>query len=178
MVRHTISEDYLKLQKELHLNPDYGIASLEFAPLVAQLAKQANIQSISDYGAGKKRLLEGLVNNGFHPKHYYPFDPAFPEYGEPKSADLVCCIDVLEHIEITKLDLVLDELASITTGLGFFSVHMGPAGKILSDGRNAHLIQKPTSWWLPKLCQHFNILELQQHQVFGTGFWCVVQLIK
>ena len=178
MSRHTISEDYLKLQKELHLNPNYGIASLEFAPLVAQLAKQANIQSISDYGAGKKRLLEGLVNNGFHPKHYYPFDPAFPEYGEPKSADLVCCIDVLEHIEITKLDLVLDELASITTGLGFFSVHMGPARKILSDGRNAHLIQKPTSWWLPKLCQHFNILELQQHQVFGTGFLCVVQLIK
>ena len=94
MVRNTISEDYLKLQQELHLNPHYGIASLEFAPLIAQLAKQANIQSISDYGAGKKRLLEGLVNNGFHPKQYYPFDPAFPGYGEPKCADLVCCIDV------------------------------------------------------------------------------------
>ena len=141
MPRHTISEDYLKLQKELHLNPNCGVASLEFAPLVAQLAKQTNIQSISDYGAGKKRLLEGLINNGFYPKKYYPFDPSFPEYGEPQKADLVCCIDVLEHIEPTKLDLVLDEMATITTGLGFFTVHMGPAGKILSDGRNAHLIQ-------------------------------------
>jgi hypothetical protein len=178
MSRHTISEDYLNLQKELHLNPNYGIASLEFAPLVAQIAKQKNIKTLSDYGAGKKRLLEGLKNNAFNPQHYYPFDPAFPDYGEPKSADLVCCIDVLEHIELTKLDLVLDELASITTGLGFFSVHMGPAQKILSDGRNAHLIQKPTSWWLPKLCQYFDILELQQHQVFGAGFWCVVKLIK
>ena len=77
-----------------------------------------------------------------------------------------------------KLDLVLDEIATITTGLGFFTVHMGPAGKILSDGRNAHLIQKPTSFWLPKLCQYFNILELQQHKVFGDGFWCIVQVIK
>lgn len=178
MSRHTISEDYLNLQKELYLNPNYGIASLEFAPLIAQIAKQTNIETLSGYGAGKKRLLEGLKNNGFNPKQYYPFDPAFPEYGEPQKADLVCCIDVLEHIEPTKLDLVLDEIATITTGLGFFTVHMGPAGKILSDGRNAHLIQKPTSFWLPKLCQYFNILELQQHKVFGDGFWCIVQVIK
>jgi hypothetical protein len=59
MSRHTISEDYLNLQKELHLNPNYGIASLEFAPLIAQIAKQTNIETLSDYGAGKKRLLEG-----------------------------------------------------------------------------------------------------------------------
>jgi len=154
------------------------VARRELSPLVAQLVKQANIQSISDYGAGKKRLLEGLKANGVTPKDYYPFDPVFPEYGEPKSADLVCCIDVLEHIEPTKLNAVLQELASITIGLGFFSIHMGPAGKVLTDGRNAHLIQQPTSWWLPRLCEHFNILELKQHQVFGTGFWCIVQRIR
>jgi len=178
MSRKTISESYLKLQQELHQNPNYGIASLQFAGLVAQLARRANIGSISDYGAGKKRPLEGLQAHGFTPQSYCPYDPAFPEYGEPKAADLVCCIDVLEHIEPTKLPLVLEELASITKGLGFFTIHMGPAGKVLSDGRNAHLIQEPTSWWLPKLCAHFNILELQQHQVFGTGFWCIVQKIQ
>jgi hypothetical protein len=75
------SEGYLKLQQELHLNPNYGITSLEFAPLVAQLAKHTNIESLSDYGARKKRLLEGLKNNGFYPKLYYTFDSAFPEYG-------------------------------------------------------------------------------------------------
>jgi len=55
---------------------------------------------------------------------------------------------------------------------------MGPAGKVLSDGRNAHLIQKPLSWWLPKLCERFEILELHQHQVFGKGFWCMVKKIN
>lgn len=174
MSRHTISEEYLKVQQELHLDPRYGVASVAFAPLVAQLVKANNVQSISDYGAGKQRLLEGLINHGVNLREYYPFDPAFPEYGEPKSADLVCCIDVLEHIEPTKLDSVLEELASITVS-GFFSVAVGPARKVLSDGRNAHLIQKPTSWWLPRLCQHFDILELQHHELMGPGFWCVVQ---
>ena len=33
----TITEDYRKLQQELHQNPNYGVASLQFAPLVADL---------------------------------------------------------------------------------------------------------------------------------------------
>ncbi len=170
----TITEEYRKLQQELHQNPNYGVASLEFAPLVAELIQQAQIQSISDYGAGKQNLLKALRQLGLNPV-YHPYDPAFPEYGAPSAADLVCCIDVLEHIEPDLIDNVLAELASITVKLGFFSIHMGPAGKVLSDGRNAHLIQKPTSWWLPKLCQHFDVLQLQSHQIMGHGFWLLVQ---
>jgi hypothetical protein len=104
-----------------------------------------------------------------------PYDPVFPEYGEPKSADLVCCIDVLEHIEPELIDSVILELSKITSNLGFFSIHMGPAGKILSDGRNAHLIQKPSSWWLKKLTDYFEILHLQSHQMMGSGIWLVVK---
>ena len=177
MKSQTISSDYLKLQQELHKNPDYGVASLSFAPIVADLIRQTNVQSVSDYGAGKKRLLEGLRKAGLTPSEYFPYDPVFPEYGPPKEADLVCCIDVLEHIEPGSLDAVLDELASITVGLGFFSIHMGPAGKVLSDGRNAHLIQQPSSWWLPKLCQHYDILHLASHEMMGKGIWVIVKRI-
>lgn len=108
------------------------------------------MQSVSDYGAGKQNLLVGLRSAGIDSVDYYPYDPAFEEYGEPKAADLVCCIDVLEHIEPDKLENVLLDLARITVDFGFFSIHMGPAAKILSEGRNAHLIQEPSSWWLPK----------------------------
>ena len=93
---------------------------------------------------------------------YYPYDPAFSEYGPPKEADLVCCIDVLEHIEEIFLDNVLNDLKKITKKLGFFTIHTGPAVKILEDGRNAHLIQKPPSWWLPKMCSKFEIKHLQE----------------
>lgn len=171
----TISDEYRKLQQDLHRNPNYGIASLAFAPLVANVIRQTNVRSISDYGAGKKNLLKGLAEAGITGMDYRPYDPAFPEYGEPRSADLVCCIDVLEHIEPELVGNVIEELASITTKLGFFSIHMGPAGKVLADGRNAHLIQKPSSWWLDRLIDHFEIVHLQRHQMMGVGIWLVVE---
>jgi len=175
MNRSTISSEYLEQQKILHQNPNYGVASLSFAPIVADFIRQTGVHSVSDYGAGKKNLLLGLQRLGIDPIEYYPFDPAFEEYGEPRAADLVCCIDVLEHIEPDKLESVLLELSKITLNFGFFSIHMGPAAKILSDGRNAHLIQKPSSWWLPRLTQYFEVLHLQSHQMMGNGIWVIVK---
>ena len=169
-----ISDDYRKLQQDLHLDPDYGIASLSFAPLVAEIMRRTGARSISDYGAGKKNLLKGLAKAGVSGFDYRPYDPAFPEYGEPRSADLVCCIDVLEHVEPDYLSKVIDELSAITTKFGFFSIHLGAAGRVLADGRNAHLIQKPTSWWLKQLIERFEINHLQLHQMLGNGVWVIV----
>jgi hypothetical protein len=103
---------------------------------------------------------------------YFPYDPAFPAYGEPQPADLVCCIDVLEHIEPDYLEAVLDDLRAITVRFGFFSFATGPALKTLPDGRNAHLIQQPASWWLPRLCGRFEIAHLQR---LPRGFWVIVE---
>lgn len=168
MTRQTISGDYLAQQQELHKNPNYGVASLGFAPLVKQVMEQAQVRSLSDYGAGKCNLRKGLADLGKTDFEYRPYDPVFPDYGPPRPADLVCCIDVLEHIEIDYLDAVLADLKEITTRLGFYSIHTGAAMKTLADGRNAHLIQKPSSWWLPRLCAHFEILHLQGAP---GGFW-------
>ncbi len=175
MAAETISNDYLQLQTELHQNPNYGVASLSFAPIVADLIRQLNVRTLADYGAGKKNLLVGLTKAGIELQAYYPYDPVFPAYGPPREADLVCCIDVLEHIEPERLESVLDELARITVGVGFFSIHMGPAAKVLADGRNAHLIQEPSSWWLPRLAKHFEVLHLQSHEMMGRGIWLVVK---
>lgn len=171
----TISAEYLEQQKLLHQNPNYGVASLSFAPIIADFIRQTGVNSVSDYGAGKKNLLVGLQNAGISHIEYFPYDPVFEEYGEPRCADLVCCIDVLEHVEPDKLDDVLVDLSKITLNFGFFSIHMGPAGKALSDGRNAHLIQEPSSWWLPRLSQYFEILHLQSHQMMGDGIWVIVR---
>lgn len=172
MAPTTISTDYLAQQQELHRNPDYGVASLGFAPIVKELIEHFKVKSISDYGAGKQNLLKGLNNLGVTGFAYFPYDPAFPEYGAPKPADLVCCIDVLEHIEPPFLDTVLADLARITVQRGFFSIHCGPALKHLPDGRNAHLIQAPASWWLPRLCQHFEIRHLES---VAGGFWVMAE---
>jgi len=169
--RHVITEAYLRQQRELHKNPNYGVASLTYAPLVLQIVRDSQARSISDYGAGKCNLQKKLQELGAGSFEYFPYDPAFPEYGAPRPADLVCCIDVLEHIEPECLENVIGELAGIVRKLGFFTIHTGPAMKVLDDGRNAHLIQRPASWWLPMLCKHFEIVHLQRAP---GGFWVLV----
>jgi hypothetical protein len=168
----TISNDYLAMQQELHKNPHYGVASLGYAPIVKGVMQQTGARSLSDYGAGKCNLHKALQQQGLKGYEYFPYDPVFPEYGPPKPADLVCCIDVLEHIEPDYLDAVLGDLKAITRKLGFFSVHTGPATKVLSDGRNAHIIQQPSSWWLPKLCEGFEIVHLERS---AGGFWVITE---
>ena len=167
---HVISDDYLRLQQQLHENPNYGVASLQYGATVKQLIERLGAKSLSDYGAGKQNLLKALEKVGVE-VDYRPYDPAFPEYGAAQPADLVCCIDVLEHIEPEYLDNVLDELKAITVKHGFFTVHTGPAVKHLADGRNAHLIQQPPQWWLPKFKERFKLLQANE---IPNGFIVVV----
>ena len=163
-----ISDAYLEEQQRLHKNPRYGRASISYAPLVASLLEIGHCTSLADYGAGKCNLKHSLDRIGQTGIRYLPYDPAFPEYGPPQPADLVCCIDVLEHIEPELLDAVLDDIAAVTRRLGLLTVHTGPAVKTLSDGRNAHIIQQPPSWWLPRLAQRLEIIHLQ---TVPKGFW-------
>ena len=168
-----ISEDYRKMQEELHRNPDYGVASVGFAPLVAEMMKQLKTDELLDYGAGKGRLgfaLEDLLDRPIEVHHY---DPAIPQWAEtPEPCRLVTCIDVLEHIEPAFIDAVLDDLKRVTAHTGLFTIHTFPAVKVLGDGRNAHLIQKPPSWWLPKFLERFELVSFKR---IPQGFYIVVE---
>ena len=89
----------------------------------------------------------------------------------PQPCECVACIDVLEHIEPELIENVLDDLRRVTTGHGVFTVHTGPAVKVLSDGRNAHLIQQPAEWWIDHFEQRFDVLEFTPMK---QGFWVMV----
>lgn len=157
-----ISEEYRKEQQGLHKNPNYGMASVSYAPLVSNIINQAGVSEILDYGAGKGRLAESIKPN--HKVLVCQYDPGVEDISEPPEpcSGLTVCIDVLEHIEPELLDNVLDDLQRVTLNLGFFTIHTGPAVKVLSDGRNAHLIQEPYMWWLPKLWKRFDIMSYTQ----------------
>lgn len=166
-----ISEEYRKEQEQLHKNPEYGVASVGFAPIVTKMINDIGITEMLDYGAGKGRLGQSIKPN--HDVEIHHYDPARPEWSAvPDSAQFVCCIDVLEHIEPEYIDDVLDDLERCTEFYGFFSIHTGPAVKTLSDGRNAHLIQEPSSWWLPKLQKRFNLVSYQLNE---HGFFVIVK---
>jgi hypothetical protein len=167
---HLISDDYRALQAELHKNPDYGSASVLFAPIVSKICEQYGVQEILDYGAGKGRLAQHLRTK--RPIRMTMYDPVMPQWSaRPEPAEMVACVDVLEHIEPEKLENVLDDLRRCVKRVGFFSVSTVAAEKILSDGRNAHLIIEPPSWWLPKIQSRW---DLQFFQRVEGGFFVIV----
>ena len=169
-----ISDDYRKQQQKLHENPQYGVASQFYAPIVAKVINQHGVEELLDYGAGKGRLMktiseQRLVQRPLRVQHY---DPAIPEWAaEPDPAEMVACIDVLEHIEPHLIDNVLDHLLALTKSIGLFTIATSEAEKTLPDGRNAHLIVQPSSWWLPRLQSRW---ELHVFQKTPDGFFVLV----
>lgn len=171
-----ISEEYREMQRKLHENPDYGVASVGYAPLVAEVIEAVGATELLDYGAGKGRLglaLKQYIQRPLTIRHY---DPAVTEWSAPpEPCAFVACIDVLEHIEPHLLDNVLDDLQRVTVGAGVFTVHTQPAVKVLSDGRNAHLIQQPPRWWLSKFTDRFELVTFNR---MPMGFWVGVEPIQ
>lgn len=167
-----ISKEYREEQTKLHENPHYGVASKSFAPIVAQLINKTGVDNILDYGAGKGQLGQSLIGHVNHKIQIEHYDPAIEDWSDdPSERDLVCCIDVLEHIEPDLVDNVLDHLQEKTAYIGFFTIHTGPAVKVLSDGRNAHLIQEGPEWWLPKLLERFELMNFNRT---SNGFYVIV----
>jgi len=169
-----ITEGYREQQRVLHENPDYGRASIAYAPLVAKAVNSFGISEVLDYGAGKLRLMETIAAGRLvdHKFRYIPYEPSNPKYAEtPDPAEMVVCIDVLEHVEPDLIENVLDDLKRLTQRVGMFTVHTGPAKKFLDDGRNAHLIQEGMGWWIPLMCERWDIQTVQKTE---GGFWVMV----
>lgn len=161
-----ISNAYRSEQEALHAKGNYGTASLQFGEIVSHLIDSLEADTILDYGCGSMRNLLKVLTPERDCK-YIGYDPAVSQFSRKEPCDLVVSIDVLEHIEPDLLDNVLDDLMMLSSQWAFFTVHTGPAAKVLSDGRNAHLIQRPASWWLPKFMQRW---ELHQFQKTRQGF--------
>lgn len=164
-----ISETYRQLNTDLHrTNDNYGANGHRYARYVQDIVQQTGAQTVLDYGCGKGTLAHALphllIRN---------YDPALPQWSDPpEPADLVVCGDVLEHIEPECLDGVLDDLKRVTRKAALLVVATRPAKKTLADGRNAHLIQEPSRWWLGKILSRF---DLWMFQKTDGEFSCVVK---
>lgn len=166
-----ITDSYRDQMRTLHsTNEAFGTTAPKHADRISEIINRAGITNILDYGCGKGLLGESLKLD--HKARVHLYDPGIPGLDErPEPQEMVCCIDVLEHIEPDYLDSVLDDLQSLTQRVGFFTIGTTPAVKILPDGRNAHLIQEPPEWWLPKIMQRF---QLQAFSRIPGGFLVVV----
>lgn len=160
------TEEYAKLQQELHAAGHYGVTGQMYMPTIfhaiSQLAKLHGAVSVLDYGSAQGSTMKVVRDHFWFPPDvedhcYDPFVPGSDK--EPEPADLVICTDVMEHVEPQCTKAVLDHIASLTKRIAFFSISMRMANKSLSDGRNAHVNIRDTEFWLREMRRRFIMSE-------------------
>ena len=143
-----ITEEYRRINADLHRDkPEYGTSGKRWARQVEGFIEMIGARSVLDYGCGKQTLRDALPH-----RDITGYDPAFEDLSaSPIAHDLVVCSDVLEHIEPDCIDAVLDHLKVLAIKGVFLLVATVPAYKHLPDGRNAHILQRPSEWWMPRI---------------------------
>lgn len=142
------SPEYRDQIRTLHATTKWGHHGASHLDEILRYAKKLGATSIVDYGAGRRTLKPAIGDR----MKVFEYDPGVPEISRlPKPADMVVSTDVLEHIEPSKLDAVLLHQYTLAKRGSYHVISCRPAGAILPDGRNAHLIVKPPEWWKAKL---------------------------
>lgn len=156
-----ITAAYREQNAALHRqNLAYGVGAGKHADTIKKLVATLRTAdgmppAVLDYGCGKGYLQKALSFP------IYEYDPAIAGKDESaKPADLVCCLDVLEHIEPDKLLFVLDDLRRCVKQVGYFVINTQAASKTLPDGRNTHLIQEGRAWWETRLAAFFTVAKI------------------
>jgi hypothetical protein len=146
-----ISPAYLQEQKRLHAEPrGYGQRGRKWADTVVYVARKYRCVTLLDYGCGQGSLAAALAPQLMMAE----YDPAIPgKDALPDQADLVCCTDVLEHIEPDRVGAVLDHLTSLAQLVIFVVISLVETAKVLSDGRQAHINLHDVGWWIDQFAE-------------------------
>ena len=159
-----ISEEQRALNRSLHNdNQSFGNRA-DASGLAGQLPRALQrmhelgfCNSMLDYGTGKGQLVKRLRRELPPEIDVMGYDPAV-EAWEQKPAtpfDVVTCLDVLEHIEMSSIDAVLKDIHQLTKHFCYLVIDLQPAVKTLADGRNAHILLAPPEWWITRISQFF-----------------------
>jgi len=152
-----ISPEYRDLNCRLHKQAKkYGISAQRYIVDIRNWLKIVDAEIVLDYGCGKGKLKQGLRNQ---PVTVYEYDPCIlDKAGPPGPADVVVCIDVLEHIEPEYLDSVLEHMRTLALKGLFVTVSTTQGKRRLPDGSHVHINVHSFEFWENKL-----------GKAFGTG---------
>lgn len=112
-----ITEKSLRKFKRLHKTVEYGASGHKQAEIIKKLVEKCKFESVLDYGCGKGTLASHLSFP------IWEYDPAIEgKDTQPRQADLVVCIDVLDEVEKENLEDVICDLKGLTKKVGYFIV--------------------------------------------------------
>lgn len=150
-----ISDEWRDLNAKLHATkPDYGAGGSKYYQQVLDLLQEHGGATVLDYGCGKNTLANALRSKCL----VSSYDPAIRQFAaEPSPADVVVCVDVMEHIEPGCVDAVLEHIRRLTLKVVRFSICCREAKRAMPDGRNAHISLHDGAWWCEQLQRRFRI---------------------
>lgn len=162
-----ISDAYLDVLKASRAeNPYWGAGGARHAPRVIQLLEERGIShgSILDYGSGVGTFRNAVGQLCARRYEVCNYEPTLPQWSELPAGpfDAVVCTHVLEHVEPALLFGTLVEIRERARAIVYLEVPHREAKETLTDGRNAHLIIEPATYWIERLAE-----------VFGGGEWTV-----
>lgn len=164
------SPDYRSQLREMFADHAWSGGGVKYLNEVVGLCKKVGATSVLDYGCGGGELVGRLqlkatsvvkLQAGTQPAarlldlvRVSGYDPGVPgREALPEPADVVVCVDVLEHVEPDRVSAVLRHLWFLTNKVALIQVATRAADKRLPDGRNAHLTIDNGSWWFARLSE-------------------------
>ena len=163
-MKQVISDYQRSLNAALHQqDPSFGKRSegsglaVHLPAALRQMHELGVCQSVLDYGTGKGDLVQCLRSQLPSAIAVSGYDPAIPAFeAKPEApADILTCLDVLEHTELASIDAVLRDIYTLTRRFCYLVIDLQPAVKTLADGRNAHILLAPSEWWVSRVAQLF-----------------------
>ena len=113
-----------------------------------------DIETVLDYGGGGSDWdspnFEPTTNESakqfFQVNEVCTYEPA-RNLLEKRKSDCVVCMDVLEHVHISDIPRIVDELFSLSNRILLINVACYKAAATLPTGENAHITIRNPHWW-------------------------------
>ena len=126
----------------------------KFREICQKEISRDEIKTVLDYGGGGSDWdapdfepeTGETAKQFFNLDHVCTFEPARNLMEKTKS-DCVVCMDVLEHIFLSDVPTVVDELFSLSKKLLVINVACYEAAALLPNGENAHVTVRSPAWW-------------------------------
>lgn len=132
-----------------------------------------------DVGAGRGELAEVAKRLGFH---YVGIEPvpylATPDIVTGVATDLpwadasfevVCCLDVLEHLIEEDLRPALNEMRRVSRGIVFLTASEDPSRFASADGKDLHISKRPRKKWEQMFREEFPLWDVKGVGMVGVS---------
>ena len=137
------------------IEPLWGASASRWMDDVLTHARHLEAKTVLDFGCGKGRIKQALTPLGFAVEEYDPGIPGKDLW--PSPADMVTCIDVMEHVEGPCVDATLVEIGDLARTGAFMVIALyGNGAKLPSSDQAIHCTVETKEQWEDRLRAAWN----------------------